>query len=463
MAIQSTDLVAVNRSSTNYKETYGNKANIDRSDYLMVEATTTTGGRVIGNQYRCSRVLWDGGGTGPTGPDSSTPVASDLLLIERPSATLNMSAPIGATTLYVNAIPAALPSATVLVFDGVTGYAEFTLTSSASAGATTLTGSGGLKGSNVNAYTEGGVLYKATKTVWDNFPTLADIHSANYMVTLGTLLYGKPSNNTNPYSVVEVQAEFSSSATVGDGTLYIGFRNTAGEGATWGYPYYGDLPIAGVQILQPNGTIVRNPQPGVEYGYCWNFAISADRTEWETTTANIVYPPSGTSGSTGSPKDGDGGIPNPVYSSLVTGATANKFTFTSSGTGSSNVGAAKGIPSAVYTGNDEGLCSLGASYTTESTCVAAGGTWTPPTSILPVGNANVAQSSVSADGYIFVECSGTDTGDIIWLACTSLSGGSAGIHNGDRIRICYFGGGNGPDAGKGLQTADSLYVRYIED
>ena len=52
------------------------------------------------------------------------------------------------------------------------------------------------------------------------------------------------------------------------------------------------------------------------------------------------------------------------------------------------------------------------------------------------------------------------TGNLTWLS-TGFTVTS--LENGDRIRICYYGGGNGPDAARGLQTTDSLYVRYIED
>ena len=433
MAIQSTDLVAVNRSSTNRKETYGNKANIDRSDYLMVEATASTGGRVIGSQYRCSRFLWDGGGAGPTGPDSSTPIASDLLLIERPSATLNGAATLGDTSLTVDAIPAALPSATVLVFDGVTGDAEFTLTSSASAGATTLTGSGGLKGSSVADGVAGGVLYKATKTVWDNFPTLANIYSANYAINSLTTLYGQIKNNTNPYSVVEVQANISSSTGVVRGKLYIGFHNTAST------TFYGDLPIAGVQILQPNGTVIRNPQPGVEYGYCWNFAIAGDRSDWWTTDSSqtgesVITSTTATPAS--DPVTGDPGYYT-IGSTPSSGVRKFSSILSTTSSGSSNVGARRGIPSSIYTGDDS------------------------TTSILPVGSANVAQSGTSGtDGYIFSECSGgTSAGAVTWLQ----SAGSLDLYNGDRIRICYFGGGNGRTSSNGLQPNGSLYIRFIAD
>ena len=54
-----------------------------------------------------------------------------------------------------------------------------------------------------------------------------------------------------------------------------------------------------------------------------------------------------------------------------------------------------------------------------------------------------------------------NTGNLTWLKYDGNA--MDALQNGDRIRICYYGGGNGPDAAKGLQTTDSLYVRYIED
>ncbi len=343
MGLQSSDLILVERSNTLYKETYGNKANIDSSDLLLVERTDGNTG--IGTKYKC------------TYSNFSSANSTDLILVERT--------------------------------DGNTGI---------------------------------GTLYKETKSNWA-FAAYADIHSANYMVTLGTLLYGEDSNNSKPYSVVEVQAEFSSSATVGNGTLYIGFRNSATTS------FYGDLPIAGIQILESDGTTIRNPQPGVEYGYCWNFANSADRSEWWTTRATITS-------KTASPEQGGGASPDPVYYTIGTTPTARRFSYTISGTTSANVGAARGIPSATYTGNDT------------------------TTSILPVGTANVSQSGSSSDGYVFSECSGSSTGNLTWLS-TGFTVST--VENGDRIRICYFGGGNGATSSNGLQTTDSLYLRYIED
>ena len=341
MGLQSSDLILVERSNVLYKETYGNRANIDSSDLLLVDRG--------GTLYKCAYSDW---------PNANN---TDLILVER-------------------------------------------------------------------GFGAGAAMYKETKANWPTTSNV-DIHSANYMVTLGTLLYDQGDDSTNNYSVVEVQAEFSSSATVGDGYLYIGFRNSAGEGGTAGYPYYGDLPIAGIQILRANGTTIVNPQPGVEYGYCWNFAISSNREEWITTRDNIT---SKTATPASDPVTG-----NPVYYTIGTTATAKRFSSTITGTGSSEVGAARGIPSATYTGDDD------------------------TTTILAVGTANISQSSSSSDGYIFTECSGMPTGNLTWL---KYDGNAMDVlQNGDRIRICYYGGGNGPDAAKGLQTTDSLYVRYIED
>ena len=54
-----------------------------------------------------------------------------------------------------------------------------------------------------------------------------------------------------------------------------------------------------------------------------------------------------------------------------------------------------------------------------------------------------------------------DTGNLTWL---KYDGNAMNVlQNGDRIRICYFGGGNGANSSNGLQTTNSLYLRYIED
>ena len=314
MGLQSSDLILVERSNTLYKETYGNRANIDSSDLIVVERT-----------------------------------------------------------------------------DGNTGI---------------------------------GTLYKETKSNWD-FAAYADIHSANYMVTLGTLLYGQTSTQraNNYFSVVEVQAEFSSSATIGDGSLYIGFRNSASTA------YYGDLPLAALQILKSNGTTVI---------YAYNFGT------WAYSNSNPIYADWGTTDSSESIPPGDGVITNKTtnpgtFSYVYTGNTATsgtrRFSFTDTGTGSSYVGSSRGISSSTYTNATS-------------------------TTVLPVGNANIPQSSSSGDGYLFSECSSTAQGNLTWMGVT-LYGDD--LDNGDRIRICYFGGGNGQTSSNGLQTTDSLYLRYVED
>ena len=430
MSLYLTDLIAVERNGTSYKETYGNRINIGKSDALLVEATTTAGGRVVGNKYQCARYEWDGGGHGSaTGIPASAPVSGDLLLVERPSATLASRADPGDTSITVGPIHAALSSGTTLVF--LTSYgaafglevaAAFTLTSSASMQSTTLTGTAGLKcpsGDSVPIGRVGGVLYKVAQTEWGRY---SDIHSANYAVNPIITKYGESTNNSNNYSVVEVQAEFSSSSTVGEGTLYVGFRNTA---STY---WQGDLPIAAIQILQPDGETVRQPSSGVhEDGYTWNFADAYDA--WYTTqsviTSKIANPSTASTGYF----DIGSSTPHP----------SNRFSYTTSGTSSQHVGADLGITSS----------GSGTKYTNDA----------DTTSILPVGTANVPQSSTSTDGYLFAECSGSDTGDLTWLSCNSM----ISLQNGDRIRICYFGGGNGQTSTSGLKTIDSLFLRYVED
>lgn len=274
MAFQSTDLIAAERSSTTYQETYGNRANIDTTDWLMVERSNI--------KYKCARYEWDGGGAGSSsGMPGSTPVATDLLLVERPVCQTSAARTIGTTALYVDPLPAEIVAGTRVLFEGASGYpqgAEFVLTSTAAASATALVSTYGLKGDDVADNTPGGVLYKATKADWDGSGSYTDIHSANYAINPITTLYGQPTNNSNPYSVVEVQVEVTSSASYASGDLYIGFRNTAPTA------FYGDLPIAAVQILQSNGTSFRTT---ASHDCAWNFAlgnVAHGYYDWGTTT-----------------------------------------------------------------------------------------------------------------------------------------------------------------------------------
>ena len=333
MGLQSSDIILVERSSTLYRETYGNRANIDSSDLLLVDRG--------GTLYKCAYSDW---------PNANN---TDLILVER-------------------------------------------------------------------GFGAGAAMYKETKSNWPTTSNI-DIHSANYMVTLGTLTYGATGNNATNFSVVEVQVEVSSSSSNAKGNLFIGFRNSAST------TYYGDLPIAAVQILHADGTTFRDTdeflmdfnfgQPGstsapTQNGYLW----------WETTESENASASA---------------HPNTyVYYAIDDTRTKWQFSYTEVGTGSTYVGAAHGISTSTYDSD--------------------GGT------VLAVGNQNISQYNAGAagdDGYIFSECSGTTTGDLTWLELVN----TGYIYNGDRIRICYFGGANGQTSSAGLQTTNSLYLRFEED
>ena len=59
MGLQSSDLLLVERSGTCYKETFGNRANIEDDDLLLVERSNT--------KYKCTYADWDGGSGGGGG------------------------------------------------------------------------------------------------------------------------------------------------------------------------------------------------------------------------------------------------------------------------------------------------------------------------------------------------------------------------------------------------------------
>jgi hypothetical protein len=339
MGLQSSDLILVERGAgagaALYKETYGNKANIDSSDLILVGRTDGNTG--IGTVYKC------------TYANFSSAQNTDLILVEANSTT-----------------------------DGrVVGN-----------------------------------LYKETKSNWD-FSANIDIHSANYMVTLGTLTYDATGNNTSNFSVVEVQVEVTSSASNAKGDLYIGFRNSAPT--SW----MGDLPIAAVQVLHANGTTFRDTDEFLlDFNFGQEGGVGVNGYYWWGTTHST-----NTNAST-SPA-------TYTYYNIDDTKTLREFSYTDDGTPSSWVGAQKGISTSTYDSD--------------------GGT------VLTVGNQNIAQGG--SDGYVFSECSGSVTGDLTWLSLSS----TGYIYNGDRIRICYFGGANGQTSSVGLQTTNSLYLRFIED
>ena len=60
MGLQSSDLLLVERGGTCYKETFGNRSNIDSTDLLLVERNNV--------KYKCTYSDWNGssGGGGGT-------------------------------------------------------------------------------------------------------------------------------------------------------------------------------------------------------------------------------------------------------------------------------------------------------------------------------------------------------------------------------------------------------------
>jgi len=330
MGLQSSDVILVERSSTLYRETYGNRANINSSDLLLVDRG--------GTLYKCAYSDW---------PNANS---TDLILVER-------------------------------------------------------------------GFGAGAAMYKETKANWPTSSN-ADIHSANYMVTLGTLLYGQTASQraSNSFSVVDTQVEVTSSGSSEKGNLYIGFRNSATTS------YYGDLPIAAVQVLHSNGTTFRDTN---EFLLDFNFGQEGSTT---TPTQN-GYAWWGTTQSINTNASTDPATY--TYYDIDETKLKRRFSYTDNGTSSSYVGAAKGISTSTYDSD--------------------GGT------VLAVGNQNIAQGG--SDGYVFSECSSSTTGDLTWLSLAN----TGYIYNGDRIRICYFGGGNGQTSSNGLQTTNSLYLRFEED
>ena len=63
MGLQSSDLLLVERGGTCYKETFGNRANIEDDDLLLVERSNT--------KYKCTYADWDGGSGGGGGGGGS--------------------------------------------------------------------------------------------------------------------------------------------------------------------------------------------------------------------------------------------------------------------------------------------------------------------------------------------------------------------------------------------------------
>jgi|2_EtaG_2_1085320.scaffolds.fasta_scaffold14629_3 hypothetical protein len=392
MAFASTDLIAVDRGGTTYQETFGNRSNIDTTDELMVEATTTDGGRVIGEKYRCDRYDWDGGGTGGTSGGGGTPVAADLLLVERPVCTTTAARSIGTTALYVSSLPATLVAGTRILFEGASGYpqgAEFVLTSTANATDTNLVSTYGLKGDGVSSGVPGGVLYKATKADWDGAAG-QDIYTANYSPTIVVNTTGTSGDSADAYNVLSFDIDVGGTSQTGD--LYFGQKNNATT------MYYGDICVSAIQIFQSDGTTLR---------YAWSFHHGATSTmDWDTSTNQY---------STETTDPWDGGVSWGYVSFPGQCATANKWCICNPSYGSSCV-------TSQYTGAQNGISSLYGTYNGSvgsSTALPSSGTVT----------------QTSGAYYTYNETSNpAATGNIVWMrTATNIT-----VSSGDIIRIAYL-------------------------
>jgi len=188
---------------------------------------------------------------------------------------------------------------------------------------------------------------------------------------------GSTADYDGPYDVAEIQTDFSS----GTGRVYIGFKITSAT------TFYSDLPVAGVQVLTSN-------KSAILYSWIFHSNTGGSGSAWTTTQTAV-----GTESSVGvfavTPAVASGA----TYFGITAGANVNRFNWATS-TGSSYTGAADGISS-----------------TYEST-------------IMPVGNSAISQSSGTY--YAYVETSGSTR-----YQCHVMKGPSVSIPEGSWIRIAH--------------------------
>ena len=97
--IDSTDLLLVERSNTIYKCTYANWSNANSTDLILVEANSTIGGRVVGQLYRETKANWDAATT--TNQDIYTSNYSPNIVVNYTSATADSTANFNVLSLQV--------------------------------------------------------------------------------------------------------------------------------------------------------------------------------------------------------------------------------------------------------------------------------------------------------------------------------------------------------------------------
>lgn len=204
---------------------------------------------------------------------------------------------------------------------------------------------------------------------------------------------GNDSDYNGPYDVGEVQTNFS-----GSGRVYIGIKVTAST------TFYNDIPIAGVQVLNSAAdTIIES--------WIFHSSTGGSGSTWQTYTSQIVG-----SSTVGFP---------------VTPATASGYTYTNIGSGGS-VGRFNWATStsSSYTGAADGISS---SY---------------ETTIAPVGDAQITQTSGTY--YAYVETSGSTRyyGVVMRSPAITFSGG-------EKIRVIHALTGYSVSP---MDPNDSIYV-----
>ena len=249
-----------------------------------------------------------------------------------------------------------------------------------------------------------------------------DIYSKNHTEDIHVDLVSNTGDSDLAFSVLDFPVWVNGSGTNRTGYLYIGEKNTASTS------YFGDLPIAHVQIVANDGTYRSGSLTagGVTAVRDYDFAFSGGTygySMWATTYQQLTNDPASSS------------TDPSTYALTSIGSSASLRRWARvTGTSSSYVGANNGIFSyAAYSG------LWNSPYT-------SGGT------ILPKTGSNVV-SQVSSTGYLMAESSGSVTNDTYWLRSPSLT-----IYNGDRIKIAYLC--TGPTNGTGLTASNTLWFRF---
>ena len=235
-------------------------------------------------------------------------------------------------------------------------------------------------------------------------PPGIDITSAFYEISNRQIdsdtYMGNANDYNGPYDVGEVRTDFS-----GTGRVYIGHKATSSP------TFYSDVPIAGVQIINPDGT-------SLLASWIFNTSTGGSGSTWQTYTASISG--SSTQGFPVTPATASGY----TYVNLSTTINANRFSWAPS-TGSANTGAADGI------GNTYKLTADGGSNT-----------------IASVGDGQISQTS--ATYYAFRETSGA----VLYSAAVMRSP-TYSFSGGERIRVIHALTGYSQIP---MDPDDSLYV-----